>query len=415
VIANGIASAPVLDIQMGAVTNNLALQIDANDSSRIDILNYGCLLGEFPVRSFSSIILIGSNTDETISIENSFSGVPVIVNEGTGHDSISVGDGSLDSLQGPLTVNGGDTDSVVINDQDSTSPRMFTITAATITWGEPTINYCGVGSVTIIGGTGGDMFNLLATSAATGLSIVGGSGSNTLVGSDAGKVFALAGKDAGTLLGPAYGCGVTFSQVGNLTAASGGATIQWTPGASLTGSIAGGGRGTLDYSDYGGSVLVDLQTGFASGVGGSVSGITTVWGSDIAGRRYNLLIGNGGNTLIGGFGRRNILVAGPSASTLIGSDAEDLLIGGSTAYDTEATLSTWQEIAAYWAGSADYATRVANLLSGTGVPLLDASLVMGNGGGNTFVGYGGLALLYTDGMDNLGLFDPGSQQVRITP
>jgi hypothetical protein len=49
------------------------------------------------------------------------------------------------------------------------------------------------------------------------------------------------------------------------------------------------------------------KTGVRSGLGA------------IAGNRlgdYNLLIGNGGNTLTAGFGRRNILVAGGSASTL---------------------------------------------------------------------------------------------------
>jgi hypothetical protein len=106
---------------------------------------------------------------------------------------------------------------------------------------------------------------------------------------------------------------------------------------------------------------------------------------------------------------------GASASTLNAGDGEDLLIAGSTAYDTEAGLSTWQLIAAYGVGSDDYASRVAKLTSGTGVPLLDASVVTGNSGGNTLVGFGVLALLYTDGMDNISLFDANSQQVPITP
>jgi hypothetical protein len=415
VIANGIASAPVLDIPMDAVNNNLALRMGSSDTASIDILNGGSSLGRFPISSLSSIIVTGSNTQDTIALDNTFRGLPVIVNEGMGHASISVGDESLDAIQSLLTVNGGVNDSLVLNDHGSTSPRTFTVTATTLSWGGPTVHYSGLGSVTITSGTGGNAFNVLVTSADTLLSIAGGGNEDNLIASGTGDLFALAGKNAGTLLGSAYGSIVSFSQIGNLTAASGGDTIQWTPGASLTGNITGGGSSTLDYSNYAGNILVDLQTGFASGVGGSVSGITTVWGSDVAGRMYNLLIGNGGNTLIGGFGRRNILVAGPSASTLIGADGQDLLIGGSTAYDTEGGLSSWQAIAAYWAGSADYATRVANLQSGSGVPLLDPSAVTGNGSGNTFVGYGGMALLYTDGLDNIGLFDPSSQQILVTP
>jgi hypothetical protein len=41
--------------------------------------------------------------------------------------------------------------------------------------------------------------------------------------------------------------------------------------------------------------------------------------------------------------------------------------------------------------------------------------VTGNFGGNTMIGSGGLALLFTDGLDNLPGFDPVSPQVPITP
>jgi hypothetical protein len=120
-------------------------------------------------------------------------------------------------------------------------------------------------------------------------------------------------------------------------------------------------------------------------------------------------------TLHGGAGRRNILVAGGTASVLYDGGQDDLLIGGTTAYDTEAGLASWLQTAAYWAGGDDYATRVANLTSGTGVPLLDATTVTGNGGGNTMAGTGALALLYSDGADAISGFDPSSQTVTINP
>jgi hypothetical protein len=124
----------------------------------------------------------------------------------------------------------------------------------------------------------------------------------------------------------------------------------------------------------------------------------------------------GGDTLQGGLGRRNLLVAGGRASTLNAGDQEGLLIGGFTnTYDTEAGLVSWLQIAAYWAGTDPYATRVFNLTHGIGVPLLDASTVTGNGGGNTLIGTGALALIYTDGADALSGFDPGSQTVTIAP
>ncbi len=172
---------------------------------------------------------------------------------------------------------------------------------------------------------------------------------------------------------------------------------MFADGATLSGNITGGGADSLDYTAYSTSVVVDLQTGQATGVGGSVSGIGTVYGGNGNGDAgaYNLLVGNGGNTLIGGSGRSNLLIAGGSASTLVGGGSDDLLIGGTTAYDQEAGLASLQAIMDYWTGSGDdYATRVSNLTSGNGVPLLDATTVTGNGGGNTLYGNGGLDLYF---------------------
>jgi hypothetical protein len=129
---------------------------------------------------------------------------------------------------------------------------------------------------------------------------------------------------------------------------------------------------------------------------------------------YNLLIGNGGNTLTGGFGRRNILVAGASASTLNAGDSEDLFIGGFTIYDTDPALTSWLQLAAYWAGTDDYFTRVSNLTSGNGVPLLDTTTVTSNGGGNTLTGNGELVLIYSDGNVYITGFDPNSTVVPMT-
>jgi hypothetical protein len=112
-------------------------------------------------------------------------------------------------------------------------------------------------------------------------------------------------------------------------------------------------------------------------------------------------------------------VAGGSASTLIGGDGEDLIIAGSTSYDTNPALTEWQAIAAYWTSSDPFATRVSNLLSGTGVPILDPTpgtgTVFGNGGGNTINGNGGVAAIFTDGADTISGFDPSSQMITIIP
>jgi hypothetical protein len=248
--------------------------------------------------------------------------------------------------------------------------------------------------------------------------ILNGLGNSGLTASNAGNFWEITGADSGILSGSAYPNPVAFNHVGSLKAGTGGDYFLFDDGATLSGSLTGGGSDTLDYSPYSTTVIADLQTGMATGVAGSVSGIVNVVGGSAGpadASVYNLLIGNGGNTLTGGTGRRNILVAGGSASTLIGGNGDDLLIGGTTSYDTEAGLASWQQIAAYWSGADDYFTRVANLTSGNGVPLLDATTVTGNGGGNTMTGNGELALIYSDGNDNITGFDPNSIIVPITP
>jgi hypothetical protein len=177
--------------------------------------------------------------------------------------------------------------------------------------------------------------------------------------------------------------------VQDLTGGPGANIFVFDDGAGVDGTIdGGGGPNTLDYSAYSSSVVVDLQTGSATGVAGGIVNIRNVTGGSGGGPGvYNLLVGNGGNVLTGGDGRRNLLIAGASASTLFGGNDDDILIGGTTAYDTEAGLASLQAIMNYWSSTTDdYATRVANLLSGNGVPLLDASMVHNNGGGNTLTG-----------------------------
>jgi hypothetical protein len=148
----------------------------------------------------------------------------------------------------------------------------------------------------------------------------------------------------------------------------------------------GSGVNILDYSGFSGPVTVDLPLGLATGVAGGISNIRNV----VGGPGNDLFVGKGGNVLTGGTGR-NLLIAGASASTLVGGRADNILISGTTAYDMD--LPSLQAIMACWAGSDDYKTRVAKLANGNGVPLLDATTVTGNGGGNTLIGRSGIGFV----------------------
>jgi len=106
---------------------------------------------------------------------------------------------------------------------------------------------------------------------------------------------------------------------GNLVGDSG--TNAFVLGATgkVFGNIQGAGSSTINDSAYSSGVTVNLATGTATGVTGSVSGITAVIGSNF----NDTLIGNGtGVALTGGLG----------TNTLKGSGSDTVVESGSTSY-----------------------------------------------------------------------------------
>ncbi len=363
----------------------------------------------------SSVTLNTGPGIDTIFVRRTSDLVHIDSSAGSGADHIYLGEttNTLDFLTGEVRVNAAATDTLVLNDQGTPRARTYRVLPNYVVWAGHDVSFSGLQSVTI-NGSADSTFDLSTGTSTAAAVILNGLGSSSLIGSNAGNFWEITGADTGVLSGSAYPNPVAFNQVGSLTAGTGGDYFLLDDGATLSGNLAGGGSDTLDYGPYSTTVIVDLQTGAATGVAGSVSGIRNVVGGSggpADSSVYNLLIGNGGNTLTGGTGRRNILVAGGSASTLIGGDQDDLLIGGTTMYDSEVGLASWQQIAAYWAGTDDYFTRVANLTSGNGVPLLDASTVSNNGGGNTLLGHDG-------GAGELNLYyglDPSQENTDYDP
>jgi hypothetical protein len=384
---------------------------------------------------------VGGNT---INVASVAAGVFATVAASDG-DTVTLGSNhSLAAIQGPVRVlpdYGNMTATVVLDDSGDTTAPAGPITLSNdpangyaISGLAPAAIYLGAVQNTtlttsLLAGAGDKTFDVLDAPQGVSLTVDGGSGTNTLVGlNPAGNLWNISGPNSGTV---AVGHDssdppLTFLDIQNLTGTAADADAEqfWIyTGGSVAGNLQAptnaGDLGYLGSPYYTGSVVVDLQTGFATGVGGAVSGINTVYGSPGANEPglYNLLIGNGGCYLYGGVGRRNILVTGGAAANLYGGGAsdEDLLIAGSTVYDTEAGLTSWLQIADYWAGADDRATRSANLLAGAGVPLLDATTVLGNGGGNYLIGSGSWALIFSDGLDSVSGFDPTSPVVPITP
>jgi hypothetical protein len=352
---------------------------------------------------FATTLNTGNGTD-TVNVQATTGPLTVNGQGGSGNDVVNVGNaGSVQQIRGPLTFNNPPSyNTVNVDDSADAIAQNVTLdtdTTATSYNGRITglapaaieYHYIDTSNVTIATGPGGAAVHALATF--NPVKLIGNpSGPISLFASDAANTWTLTGQDAGTLTSSLIAGTVTFSGVANLYGGNGADAFFFFDGAGVDGTIdGGGGTNGLNYAAYSSTVLVDLQTGFATGVGGGIANIQNVAGGTGGGAGvYNILVGNGGNILVGGDGRRNLLIAGASASTLLGGNDDDILIGGTTAYDTEAGLVSLQAIMDYWSNTTDdYGTRVANVLSGNGVPLLDATMVSNNGGGNTLFGYNG--------------------------
>jgi hypothetical protein len=404
----------------------------------------------------SALTVYGGSGSNVWSVEGTAAGVNTAIYGGTGYNQFGAGDANSNALNGPLALHGqpGNVSFMEYWDYVSPTAQTYTLTANTIIRpGLAPVTFDGLAEVIFVpANVGGNTINVQSVAAGVLANLDAATGDTVTIGvnqslasvlgsvvvNNAANVVIDDSADPTSPGGPitftndaSYGFGISglVPTVTYLNAApnttinaslllgAGDKTINvQAPPQGVTLTLDGGsGTNTLDYTGYTGNVLVDLPLGAATGFS-SINNIENVTGASGGGVGfYNVLIGTGGNVLTGGFGRRNILVAGGSNSTLNAGDNEDLLIGGTTVYDTDPTLASWLQIAAYWAGGDDYFTRVANLTSGNGVPLLDATTVTGNYGGNTINGNGPLALIYSDGQDNITGFDPNSIIVPITP
>lgn len=250
-----------------------------------------------------------------------------------------------------------------------------------------------VNAVQINAQTGNNTIRVEPLASDISVTVAGGNGNNTLVGPNSDNTWAITGPNTGSLTTAKFT--VNFTSIQNLLGGTGADTFQFYSGGSvgsMSGTIdGGGGNGSnlLDYSNYHLSVEVNLRTRTATGVGGSLTHIQNVMGGTGGSlTSYNIIVGNGGNFLSGGAGRRSLLIAGPSHSSLQGGDRqEDILIGGTTQWDTnpaalESIMATWTRTLV------SFQDRAALIQQGDNTFrfVLNSSTVSSNSGGNRLIG-----------------------------
>ncbi len=320
-----------------------------------------------------------------------------------GHDTVTVGAqlDTLDFIQAPLDVTGaqGVSTNLYLDDQGATSPQTYTLAAGQLQLaGGPALSFAGVSQLTLHTSQGNDTAMVQAIPAGVAVAIDGGSGQNMLAGTAGANTWSITDPNAGVL-----DSSVAFQGFGSLLGGTAGDTfliggvvtrnhVTTHTGGTLSGTLDGGaGANILDYSAVTGNVTVDLPLGTATDLGG-VRDIQNVVGS----QGSDVLVGTTGTLSLKGGTGRNLLIAGPTPAILTGSNDEDILVGGTTAYDSNP--SALAAIMAEWTRTdLSYAAQVQHLLYGggnNGLTVLNPTTFNTNGGHNTLTGGPGLDLFY---------------------
>jgi hypothetical protein len=295
----------------------------------------------------------------------------LVLNAGNGNDTFTLSPSThnLDELPGAglfdpgtVTVAGGTgSNSLVVDDQNNSVASSWTVTSNSVQRSHQTVGLFKLPVTATI-----DYSNM------ANLALNGGSGGSTLQGPNTTNTWNITGANAGSLNG-----NVSFSAMQNLVGGTGVDTFEFTAAASQVASINGGGAPTgqgnwLDYSAYPAAVTVNLATGKATGVTGTVSNIQNVIGGNhgatlTGNAQGNILIGgSGGNAITGGTGA-SLLIGGKGNDTVTGGSGGDILIGGNTVYDQAHNEAALMSILAEWQSANPYATRVSHLKAGGGL------------------------------------------------
>ncbi len=348
--------------------------------------------GGLKYSDIAGLTLYVETNNNTINVHST--SAPVTIDD-TGSDVVNVGDPNLifglTNLPGGVTVHGGGSDHVNVNDQfGAFSQGSYDITSSTLSridFGG--LTYSGLAGLTLYAQKSSNTINVVSTSPSTPVTINGDGGTDTLVGPNTTNTWNITGAGSGSL-----GV-VSFKGVANLTGGSGTDTFKFASGGSVSGKINGGaGTNTLNYSGDGGvAVTVNLATDTASETGGFAN-IQTLVGSGAAGDKligpnatniWSITAANAGTVGSFSFSGVKNLTGGTGVDEFVfsaGATVSGKIDGGTT------NGNDWLDYAAYTtATTVNLATNSATGIDG-GVAggIANIRNVRGGQGGNTLTG-----------------------------
>jgi len=178
----------------GSANDNIVVASSPSGSAQITEGGQTTLLDAGYLHSITVDTATGHNT---VNIMGTPAGVAVNVNDG-GTDAVTIGNGSLASIGGPVKINSASNTSpttVTVDDSADTASSSATITKGSVQFsGLPTVNYSGPGLIglTVLGGSGNDNFFVQSTAAGTPLSVLTGGGQNDVYVGNIGSLAGLA-------------------------------------------------------------------------------------------------------------------------------------------------------------------------------------------------------------------------------
>jgi hypothetical protein len=314
----GNSSHGVGDIQgkvavVGAPLGSTTVTLDDRPNSAggtFVLFNNRVLLGqgEVDVSGIQSLVLDGGNGGNIFVFRDTPAGLLTTVNAGTHGDTVQAGGayfGDLDSILGPLVINGRGNTTFTVSDLFAGTPQTYILTGESIVRSGGFSAICtNLQSLSVTGGSGSNQFVVTAAPPVP-VTLTGGNGGDTLTGLNGGSqatTWQITGAGSGLI-----GKTVLFSAMHDLVGAAGKDVFVLPAGGSIAGTITGGGGGDeLEYASQAGPVSINLQTHAAPQI-------------------------NGGTP--GGFSGIPVFIGSASAAdTLIGPDADDIWrISGGTA------------------------------------------------------------------------------------
>lgn len=167
----------------------------------------------------------GGSGGNAVNVWGTPSGTSVVVNSGTGGDTISIGNlaNSLDDIQGPVTVNGQAPpvgEAFHVNDQGDADAHTYEITSGKVSRsGAADITYATVESLTLNSGLAANTVNVRSSLATTPITVNGGPSADTInVGNLADSLDDLAGTLTVNGNAPAAGDALNVNDQGDASA-----------------------------------------------------------------------------------------------------------------------------------------------------------------------------------------------------